>query len=169
MVHPGIHGDRGISAIDWALLNEEPEWGVTVLQAVEEMDAGDIWATHNFPVPQGVDGAGTTKSALYQNQCVEAGITGLREALVAGRPVVVTDVCGYAHHIGSAVAGIVLPSPFDQAQLNQAVHRMLDGYYRGQCRERGLEYASRVDLYSMHSTGALLIEQLAAARTGGSQ
>ena len=99
----------------------------------------------------------------------EAGGIVLLEALVAGLPVVVTDVCGYAHHIGSAVAGIVLPSPFDQTQLNQAVHRMLDGYYRGQCRERGLEYAARVDLYSMHSTGAALIEQLAAVRAGGSQ
>ncbi len=92
----------------------------------------------------------------------EAGGIVLLEALVAGLPVVVTDVCGYAHHIGSATAGLVLPSPFQQSQLNQALLRMLDGYYRGQCRERGLEYAKRVDLYSMHTTGAELIEQLAA-------
>ena len=91
----------------------------------------------------------------------EAGGIVLLEALVAGLPVVVTDVCGYAHHIGTATAGIVLPAPFDQAQLNQAAQRMLDGYFRSQCRERGLEYAKRVDLYSMHATGAELIERLA--------
>ena len=96
----------------------------------------------------------------------EAGGIVLLEALVAGLPVVVTDVCGYAHHIASAAAGIVLTTPFEQTRFDQAIHRMLDGYYRGQCRERGLEYAARVDLYSMHSTGAALIEKLAAARSG---
>jgi hypothetical protein len=58
----------------------------------------------------------------------------------------------------------VLSSPFSQNSLNKAVSHMLDGYFRGQCRERGLEYASRVDLYSMHKTGAALIAQFASAR-----
>ena len=92
-----------------------------------------------------------------------AGIV-LLEALVAGLPVVVTDVCGYATHIAAAAAGIVLNSPFSQEALNKAVSRMLDGYFRGQCRERGLEYASRVDLYSMHKTGAALIAKFAGTR-----
>ena len=34
VVHPGIVGDRGPSALDWAILNDETHWGVTVLQAV---------------------------------------------------------------------------------------------------------------------------------------
>jgi UDP-glucose:(heptosyl)LPS alpha-1,3-glucosyltransferase len=92
-----------------------------------------------------------------------AGIV-LLEALVAGLPVVVTDVCGYSTHIAAAAAGVVLSSPFSQNSLNKAVSHMLDGYFRGQCRERGLEYASRVDLYSMHKTGAALIAQFASAR-----
>ena len=33
IVHPGIIGDRGPSALDWALQAGEAEWGVTVLQA----------------------------------------------------------------------------------------------------------------------------------------
>ena len=105
-----------------------------------------------------------TADTLVHPALDEAGGIVLLEALVAGLPVVVTDVCGYAHHIASAASGIVLSSPFEQTRLDQAVHRMLDGYYRGQCRERGLEYAARADLYSMHSTGAALIEKLAAAR-----
>ena len=36
--------------------------------------------------------------------------TALLEALVAGLPVLVTDVCGYAHYIAEADAGRVLPS-----------------------------------------------------------
>jgi putative two-component system hydrogenase maturation factor HypX/HoxX len=45
IVHPGIHGDRGALSIDCALKEKNAEWGVTVLQADEEMDAGDIWST----------------------------------------------------------------------------------------------------------------------------
>jgi len=40
VIHPGIVGDRGPSALDWAILKGETEWGVTVLQANGEMDAG---------------------------------------------------------------------------------------------------------------------------------
>lgn len=50
ILHPGIRGDRGPSSLDWAILNEEKEWGVTILQANEEMDAGDIWANQEFDV-----------------------------------------------------------------------------------------------------------------------
>ncbi|WP_163066577.1 glycosyltransferase, partial [Acinetobacter baumannii] len=35
--------------------------------------------------------------------------TVLLEALVSGLPVLVTDVCGYAHYIAEADAGRVLP------------------------------------------------------------
>ena len=45
IIHPGIVGDRGASALDWAIMRELPSWGVTALQAVEEMDAGPVWAT----------------------------------------------------------------------------------------------------------------------------
>ena len=86
-----------------------------------------------------------------------AGIV-LLEALVAGLPVIVTDVCGYAHHIATPGAGVVLDSPFEPAMLTTAMDRMSDGYFRHQCRERGLAYAERTDLWSMHATGAALIE-----------
>jgi UDP-glucose:(heptosyl)LPS alpha-1,3-glucosyltransferase len=86
-----------------------------------------------------------------------AGIV-LLEALVAGLPVVVTDVCGYAHHTSASRGGLVLPSPFDQDTWDRAVMRMLDGVYRADCREAALLYARLTDLYSMHATGAELIE-----------
>lgn len=68
IVHPGIKGDRGPSALDWAILNGEKEWGVTVLQAIEVMDAGDIWASVNFPMRD------TTKASLYRNEVTEAAL-----------------------------------------------------------------------------------------------
>jgi UDP-glucose:(heptosyl)LPS alpha-1,3-glucosyltransferase len=91
-----------------------------------------------------------------------AGIV-LIEALVAGLPVIVTDVCGYASHIASAGAGEVLVSPFDQKQLDQAVLRALDPATQSAYIQAGLAYAESEDLYSMHRAGAMLIEQIVAS------
>jgi UDP-glucose:(heptosyl)LPS alpha-1,3-glucosyltransferase len=86
-----------------------------------------------------------------------AGIV-LLEALVAGLPVLVTDTCGYACHIEAAGAGTVLPSPFLQASLDSAVAQSLDPAFLARCKRNALDYAEREDLYSMHTTGAALIE-----------
>jgi len=94
-----------------------------------------------------------------------AGIV-LLEALVAGLPVVATAACGYAHHIEAAGAGLVLPEPFSQDALDAAMAKMLDSGFRTQCREGGLAYAASVDLYSLHSAGADLIEQLLRRKQG---
>jgi len=88
-----------------------------------------------------------------------AGIV-LLEALAAGLPVVVTDVCGYAHHVKAARAGILLPSPFSQEQLDRAVLRFIDGIFRAECRGSALQYARLTDLYSMYRVGAELMEKL---------
>jgi UDP-glucose:(heptosyl)LPS alpha-1,3-glucosyltransferase len=88
-----------------------------------------------------------------------AGVV-LLEAVVAGLPIVVTDVCGYAHHVKAARAGIVLPVPFSQAQLDRAVMRNIDGVFRAECRRSALLYGEMTDLYSMHSTGADLMVDL---------
>lgn len=53
-----------------------------------------------------------------------AGIV-LIEAMTAGLPLLVTEVCGYAGYVSAAQAGEVLPEPFNQAQMNHVLHRML--------------------------------------------
>ncbi|TAM44005.1 MAG: hydrogenase maturation protein [Gammaproteobacteria bacterium] len=75
VVHPGIRGDRGPSALDWAILNGEREWGVTVLQAGAEMDAGDIWAEARFPM------RAARKGSLYRNEVTEAAVSAVTQAL----------------------------------------------------------------------------------------
>ncbi|WP_116368414.1 glycosyltransferase family 4 protein [Parahaliea mediterranea] len=94
-----------------------------------------------------------------------AGIV-LLEALVAGLPVVVTDVCGYAHHIGAAGAGRVLGAPFAQPALETALKEVLAPPENQRCRAAALDYAGREDLYSMHRTGAELIETLLQRKRG---
>ena len=75
VVHPGVKGDRGPSALDWAILNGEQEWGVTVLQADAEMDAGPVWASINFPMRV------ARKSSLYRNEVTEAAVTAILQAI----------------------------------------------------------------------------------------
>ena len=76
IVHPGPRGDRGPSSLDWAILEGHERWGVTLLQANAEMDAGDIWASHTFPMR-----AGASKSSIYKEEVIEAAMRGLREVV----------------------------------------------------------------------------------------
>ena len=48
------------------------------------------------------------------------------EAIVNGLPAVVTGLCGFAEHVKRSGAGIVLPQPFSQAELQAALARMHD-------------------------------------------
>jgi putative two-component system protein, hydrogenase maturation factor HypX/HoxX len=66
IVHPGPVGDRGPSSLDWAIMDGAERWGVTVLQANAEMDAGDIWASAEFTPP--AEG----KSAVYRTEVADA-------------------------------------------------------------------------------------------------
>lgn len=77
ILHPGPVGDRGPSALDWAILRGEKDWGVTLLQAVQEMDAGPVWASRTFPMRK------APKSSLYRNEVAEAAVACVLEALEA--------------------------------------------------------------------------------------
>ncbi|WP_371231299.1 glycosyltransferase family 4 protein [Pseudomonas sp. QE6] len=84
--------------------------------------------------------------------------TVLLEAVVAGLPVLVTDVCGYAHYIDEAKAGRVMPSPFEQDAFNVLLKDMLeDDAARAEWSRNGLAFADTADLYSMPQHAADLI------------
>jgi putative two-component system hydrogenase maturation factor HypX/HoxX len=75
IVHPGIVGDRGPSALDWAILENEMEWGVTVVEAEAEMDAGPVWASSVFPM------RAATKSSLYRREVTDAAVEAVLAAI----------------------------------------------------------------------------------------
>lgn len=84
--------------------------------------------------------------------------TVLLEALVAGLPVLVSAVCGYAHYIAEADCGRVLDEPFEQAQLNRYLSEMLaDEDARATWSRNGLAFADTADLYSMPQRAADVI------------
>nr|VFK57744.1 MAG: Formyl transferase, C-terminal domain [Candidatus Kentron sp. UNK]VFK69196.1 MAG: Formyl transferase, C-terminal domain [Candidatus Kentron sp. UNK] len=54
--------------MDWAMMEDVEEWGVTALQAADIMDAGDIWASRTFkrrPV---------NKARMYRHEIMAAGM-----------------------------------------------------------------------------------------------
>lgn len=75
IVHPGIKGDRGPSSLDWAIQKGLSEWGVTLLEADEAMDAGPIWADKTFPL------RASTKSSIFNREVTQAAVDCLWEAL----------------------------------------------------------------------------------------
>ncbi|KAB8333405.1 hydrogenase maturation protein [Scytonema tolypothrichoides VB-61278] len=75
IIHPGIMGDRGPSSLDWAIMINADNWGVTALQARAEMDTGDIWSSQTFKMRQ------CSKSCLYRAEVTEAAIKVILETI----------------------------------------------------------------------------------------
>ncbi|MEU0315868.1 enoyl-CoA hydratase-related protein [Nocardioides sp. NPDC006273] len=77
VIHPGPLGDRGPSSLDHATLDGRDRWGVTALSAVEEMDAGPVWVTRTFEMPE----VPIAKSALYNGPVADAAMDCVAEVL----------------------------------------------------------------------------------------
>ena len=75
IIHPGIKGDRGPSSLDWAIVNDSEEWGVTALQAEAEMDAGPIWSSFNFKMRK------AKKSSIYRHEVTEAALKAILQTV----------------------------------------------------------------------------------------
>ena len=75
VVHPGPRGDRGPSSLDWAIHLGMREWGVTVLLANGEFDAGEVLASRTFRIRE----AG--KASLYRHEVRSGAMDALVEAV----------------------------------------------------------------------------------------
>ncbi|MEV6877334.1 hydrogenase maturation protein [Amycolatopsis sp. NPDC051128] len=77
IIHPGPEGDRGPSALDWAIMDGEPTWGVTALQATGDLDGGPVWGTRVFMMPAGPP----RKSTLYNTEVSDAAMSLIDEVV----------------------------------------------------------------------------------------
>ena len=91
-------------------------------------------------IPQLMQGADFQVHPAYREN------TGLviLEGLACGLPLLVTESCGYAHHVQDADAGLVAPLPFDQAKFNALFREMLTSDRSEQWRRNGLAHARQV-------------------------
>ncbi|MBU2713673.1 hydrogenase maturation protein [Zooshikella harenae] len=76
IIHPGIPGDRGPSSLDWAIVEQQPQWGVTLIEANAEFDAGAIWGYEFFPARK------TYKASLYRREVTTTASHLIHNALV---------------------------------------------------------------------------------------
>ncbi len=114
IIHPGPPGDRGPSSLDWAIMERTERWGVTILQANAEMDAGDIWASAEFTID------GRSKSSLYRTEVADAAM----HALLLS--------------VERFETGTFRPQPLDNSRAS------VTGSLRGPCRQehRRIEWSS---------------------------
>lgn len=75
IVHPGPVGDRGPSSLDWAIELGSQQWGVTVLEANGDADAGKVLASRNFATRR------ASKSSLYRHEVRHSAVAAIQEAL----------------------------------------------------------------------------------------
>tara|TARA_B100000401_G_C52643527_1_gene641927 strand:+ start:67 stop:822 length:756 start_codon:yes stop_codon:yes gene_type:complete len=85
--------------------------------------------------------------------------TVLLESVVAGLPVLATDVCGYAHYIEEAGAGRLIPSPFKQETFNVLLQSMLLSEERQAWSENGIAFSRHADIYDMPKRAAEFIDK----------
>ena len=114
IIHPGPTGDRGPASLDWAIMDGAERWGVTILQANAEMDAGDIWAGAEFTVRR------CSKSSLYRSEVADAAL----EALLLA--------------VARFESGTYQPEPLDYTRAD------VTGMLRGPCRQehRRIDWSS---------------------------
>lgn len=87
------------------------------------------------------------------------------EATVLGLPVITTANCGYAFYIEKAQNGIVIPTPFEQKRLNEAVLNMRQtSDLHERWGKNGWQYARQNDLYSQHDKAVDVIENVENSR-----
>lgn len=84
----------------------------------------------------------------------------LLEAMVSGLPVLATDVCGYGHYVLEAEMGCLIPSPFEQAALDERLKQMLMFDKRATWVSNGRKFAETADIYSLPQKAVDVIEHV---------
>lgn len=81
------------------------------------------------------------------------------EALVAGLPSIVSDVCGYAHYVKEAQAGILLSSPYSQNSFDSSLEEILRAD-KLILRNNGINFSNSADIYDMPLKAADVIDRV---------
>jgi len=75
IVHPGPPDDGGPSSLNWAVLEGQKRWGITILQAGKGWDMGRILAEGEFTMPK------HSVSSIYRNEVADLAVQLLPEAI----------------------------------------------------------------------------------------
>lgn len=144
-----------------AVIGKGQAWRLKLLARWLGVGAQVLWLGGREDVPRFLVGADLF---LHPARIENTGNV-IIEALIAGLPVLATDNCGYGFHVTRAQAGeLITGLPFVQADLDQALARMLTSPERLLWRDRALAYADAADLSSRPQVALQIIEQQARLR-----
>ncbi|OUS14121.1 hypothetical protein A9Q89_01250 [Gammaproteobacteria bacterium 53_120_T64] len=90
----------------------------------------------------------------------------LLEAMIAGLPVVASDVCGYAHYVRDGEMGAVIASPFNSDSYVAAIHQVLS-VSGEQWHQKGEDFAAKSDVYSRPQVAVDIMERLVDEKSVG--
>ncbi len=91
--------------------------------------------------------------------------TVILEAIASGLPVIASGICGYAHYIHTADAGVVLPEPFVPQDFEEAVCSALGSKQKRLLwKHNGVVWAHTADLYGLVSQAVNRIEACARSK-----
>ncbi len=83
------------------------------------------------------------------------------EAIIAGLPIIATEICGYALHIQQAEAGLIITQPFNQHKYNTQLLEILTSPQRQHWQDSGIKYGNSEDLYHRAHIATDIIENTA--------
>jgi len=83
------------------------------------------------------------------------------EAMLAGKPVITTDVCGFAHYVSEQQMGVVISAPYDH---KKCVDALVDVLHTDKSiwEKRAQQFALTADLFSRQARAIDVLESLAA-------
>lgn len=86
------------------------------------------------------------------------------EAMANGLPVIVSAVCGFAEHVRSAEAGLILAEPFEAGHLDAALAHLADSGRRARFGAAAIAYCETKGVARGLEAAADVIEAIAAER-----
>jgi UDP-glucose:(heptosyl)LPS alpha-1,3-glucosyltransferase len=116
-----------------------------------------MWLPARDDIPELIMGA---DALLHPAVCDATGGV-ILEAMVGGLPVLTTEVSGFSTCVRKAQAGMVMPSPFQQEQLNVALVDMLTSKKREMWSQNGQTFTQQQDLQKRFHQAADIIEATA--------
>jgi UDP-glucose:(heptosyl)LPS alpha-1,3-glucosyltransferase len=81
------------------------------------------------------------------------------EAMLAGKPVITTDVCGFAHYVAEHNMGLVISAPYSLEQIVTALHKVLQ-INASLWQSRAQEFAATADVFSRQVQALNTLEKI---------
>ena len=136
------------------------------LRLADRLKVGDRirWLGHRDDIPQLM----TLADVLVHPARLDVTGQVILEAIANGLAVVVSAVCGFAHHIEAAGAGAVIAEPFDERAFSGALALAGDAPTRQAWSEKALAYARHHDFARGLEAAAEAVEEIVRARKDAS-